>query len=59
MSFGDLEYAGMILGNEMSYGLYSQLPNYRTPPFSGQIPLHRQNHGQNLTQNFLNSGHSD
>ena len=28
----------------------------RTPPFSGQIPLHRQNHGQNLTQNFLNSG---
>ena len=30
----------------------------RTPPFSGQIPLHRQNHGQNLTQNFLNSGQS-
>ena len=33
-------------------------PKIRTPPFKGQIPLHRENHGKNLTRNFLNSRHS-
>ena len=28
------------------------------PVINGQVPLHKRNHGQNLAQNFLNSGQS-
>ena len=30
--------------------------NLRTPRVNGKIHMHRQNHGQNPMQNFLNSG---